>query len=239
MPGLGGQPWVSKITVLLWAGIALVILFFLIAYRSPKLVPSKGQWIAESIYGFVRDGVARDVIGREGLRFAPYLTSLFLFILVSNIWGIIPLAQISPMSHIAFPALLGLLSWVMYNYVGIRKHGFAKYIRLNTLPPGTPWWVAPILIPIEFFSNLVLRPITLAIRLFANMFAGHLILLVFTLGGFALLGANAVILKPVSLVSWVLAVGLTLFEAVIAVLQAYVFVLLTAAYLQGALAEEH
>ncbi|GII20816.1 F0F1 ATP synthase subunit A [Planosporangium mesophilum] len=239
LPGLGGQPWVSKITVLLWAGIALVILFFLIAYRSPKLVPSKGQWIAESIYGFVRDGVARDVIGREGLRFAPYLTSLFLFILVSNIWGIIPLAQISPMSHIAFPALLGLLSWVMYNYVGIRKHGFAKYIRLNTLPPGTPWWVAPILIPIEFFSNLVLRPITLAIRLFANMFAGHLILLVFTLGGFALLGANAVILKPVSLVSWVLAVGLTLFEAVIAVLQAYVFVLLTAAYLQGALAEEH
>nr|WP_205861177.1 F0F1 ATP synthase subunit A [Planosporangium flavigriseum] len=239
MPGLGGQPWISKITVLLWLGIALVILFFLIAYRSPKLVPSKGQWLAESMYGFIRDGVARDVIGHEGLRFAPYLTSLFLFIFVSNIWGIIPLAQISPMSHIAFPAFLGLLSWVLYNYAGIRKHGFAKYLRMNTLPPGTPWWVAPILVPIEFFSNLILRPITLAIRLFANMFAGHLILLVFTLGGFTLLGLNTVLLKPISLVAWLLAILLTLFEAVIAILQAYVFVLLTAAYLQGALAEEH
>ncbi|GAA1813890.1 F0F1 ATP synthase subunit A [Planosporangium flavigriseum] len=239
LPGLGGQPWISKITVLLWLGIALVILFFLIAYRSPKLVPSKGQWLAESMYGFIRDGVARDVIGHEGLRFAPYLTSLFLFIFVSNIWGIIPLAQISPMSHIAFPAFLGLLSWVLYNYAGIRKHGFAKYLRMNTLPPGTPWWVAPILVPIEFFSNLILRPITLAIRLFANMFAGHLILLVFTLGGFTLLGLNTVLLKPISLVAWLLAILLTLFEAVIAILQAYVFVLLTAAYLQGALAEEH
>jgi F-type H+-transporting ATPase subunit a len=91
----------------------------------------------------------------------------------------------------------------------------------------------------EFFSNLIIRPVTLAIRLFANMFAGHLILLVFTLGGFALLGANAVILKPISLVAWLLAIVLTLFEAVIAVLQAYVFVILTAAYLQGALADEH
>jgi F-type H+-transporting ATPase subunit a len=239
LPGLGGQPWISKITVLLWVGIALVILFFLIAYRSPKLVPTKGQWVAESIYGMVRDGVAKETIGHEGLRFAPYLTSLFLFILVSNLWGIIPLAQLSPMSHIAFPALLGMLSWVLYNYVGIRKHGFLKYMRLNTLPPGSPWWIAPVLVPMEFFSNLIIRPITLAIRLFANMFAGHLILLVFTLGGFALLGANAVLLKPISLVSWLLAILLTVFEAVIAVLQAYVFVILTAAYLQGALAEEH
>jgi F-type H+-transporting ATPase subunit a len=224
LPGVGGQPWISKITVLLWAGIALTILYFLIAYRNPKLVPTKSQWIAESMYGFVRDGVARQTIGHEGLRFAPYLTSLFLFILISNLWGIIPLAQISPMSHIAFPAFLGLISWLMYNYVGIRKHGFVKYMKLNTFPPGSPWWIAPVLVPMEFFSNLI---------------TGHLILLVFTLGGFALLGANAVILKPISLVAWLLAIVLTLFEAVIAVLQAYVFVILTAAYLQGALADEH
>jgi F-type H+-transporting ATPase subunit a len=239
LPGVGGQPWISKITVLLWAGVALTIIFFLVAYRNPKLVPTRGQWIAESMYGFIRDGVARQTIGSEGLRFAPYLASLFLFVLVTNLWGIIPLAQISPNSHIAFPAFLGLLSWLLYNYVGIRKHGFVKYMKLNTFPPGTPLWIAPILVPMEFFSNLILRPITLAIRLFANMFAGHLILLVFTLAGFALLGANAVFLKPVSLVAWVLAIVLTLFETVIAVLQAYVFVILTAAYLQGALVDEH
>jgi F-type H+-transporting ATPase subunit a len=240
LPGLGGQPWVSKITVLLWAGVALTILYFLIAYRNPKLVPSKNQWIAESMYGFVRDGVARQTIGsHEGLQFAPYLTSLFLFVLVSNLWGIIPFAQISPMSHIAFPAFLGVISWLMYNYVGIRKHGLGKYLRMNTFPEGTPLWIAPLLIPMEFFSNLIIRPVTLAVRLFANMFAGHLILLVFTLGGFTLLGANAVFLKPVSLIAWLLAIVLTLFEAVVAVLQAYVFIVLTAAYLQGALAEEH
>ncbi|NJC73358.1 F0F1 ATP synthase subunit A [Planosporangium thailandense] len=239
LPGLGGQPWISKITVLLWIGVALVILFFLLAYRSPKLVPTKSQWVAESMYGMIRDGVAKETIGHEGIRFAPYLTSLFLFILVTNLWGIIPVAQISPNSHIAFPTFLALLSWVMYNYVGIRKHGFAKYIKLNCFPPGTPLWIAPLLVPMEFFSNLILRPITLAIRLFANMFAGHLILLVFTLAGFALLGANAVFIKPVSIVAWALAIVLTLFETVIAVLQAYVFVILTAAYLQGALAEEH
>ncbi len=240
LPGVGGQPWISKITVLLWTGTALVILFFLIAYRNPKLVPTKSQWIAESMYGFIRDGVARQTIGsKEGLRFAPYLTSLFLFILVTNIWGVIPLAQISPNSPIAFPAFLGVLSWTMYNYIGIRKHGFLKYMKMNTMPAGAPLWIMPLLIPMEFFSNLIIRPITLAIRLFANMFAGHLILLVFTLGGFALLGVNSVLLKPVSLVAWALAIALTLFEAIIALLQAYVFVILTAAYLQGALAEEH
>ncbi|MGC9670235.1 F0F1 ATP synthase subunit A [Planosporangium sp. 12N6] len=240
LPGVGGQPWISKITVLLWAGVALTILYFLIAYRNPKLVPTKQQWIAESMYGFVRDGVARQTIGsHDGLRFAPYLTSLFLFVLITNLWGIIPFAQISPNSHIAFPAFLGVISWVMYNYVGIRKHGLGKYLKMNTFPEGTPLWIAPLLIPMEFFSNLIIRPVTLAVRLFANMFAGHLILLVFTLGGFVLFGANAVLIKPISLLAWLLAIVLTLFEAVVAVLQAYVFVVLTAAYLQGALAEEH
>jgi F-type H+-transporting ATPase subunit a len=240
LPGLGGQPWISKITVLLWAGVALTILYFLIAYRNPKLVPTKSQWIAESMYGFVRDGVARQTIGsQEGLRFAPYLASLFLFVLVTNLWGIIPFAQISPNSHIAFPAFLGVISWLMYNYIGIRKHGLGKYLKMNTFPEGTPLWIAPLLVPMEFFSNLIIRPVTLAVRLFANMFAGHLILLVFTLGGFTLLGLNSILLKPVSLLAWLLAIVLTLFEAVVAVLQAYVFIVLTAAYLQGALAEEH
>jgi F-type H+-transporting ATPase subunit a len=238
-PGLGGGFWISKITVLLWIGIAAVVAFFLVAYRRPTIVPTRTQWIAESIYGFIRDGVAREVIGAEGLRFAPYLTSLFCFIAITNIFGVIPLAQISPNSHIAFPALLAIVSYVMFHYLGIRRHGFRKYIRQSLILPGTPPAMYPLLIPLEFLQTFITRPFTLALRLFANMFAGHLILLVFTMGGFMLLGAQTVWLRPASLVSWALAIALTLFEAGVALLQAYVFVLLTASYLQGAIAEEH
>jgi F-type H+-transporting ATPase subunit a len=238
-PGVGSQPWITKITVLLWIASAAVVIFFLVAYRSPKLIPNRIQWIAESIYGVVRESVAKEVIGSVGVRFAPYLTSLFCFIMLNNLMGVVPLAQISPNSHIAFPAFLAAISYVMFNYVGIRKHGLIRYLKMNLILPGTPVAILPLLVPIEFFQTFITRPMTLAVRLFANMFAGHLILLVFTIGGFVLLGAQTVALRPVSLVAWLMAIVLTLFEAGIAILQAYVFVILTASYLQGALADEH
>ena len=101
-----------------------------------------------------------------------------------------------------------------------------------------PVFILPLLIPIEIFSTFIVRPVTLALRLFANMFAGHMILLVFILGGFAVLNVN-VWFAPVSLLSWVLAIALTFLEALVAILQAYVFVILTSSYIQLALAEEH
>jgi F-type H+-transporting ATPase subunit a len=231
-------PWVTKFTLMVWLAVALIIVFFLATYRAPKLVPSKGQWIAESAYSFIRDGVGRDVIGKEGIKFAPYLTTLFLFVLVTNIFGIIPLLQISPNAHIAFPVVLAVLSYVLFNYLGIRKHGLGKYLKMNLIPDA-PVAMLPLLIPIEFFSTFVLRPITLALRLFANMFAGHMLLLVFTVGGFVLLGTNNILTQSVSLVSFVMAIVLTLFEVIVAILQAYVFAVLTASYVQGALADEH
>ncbi|NJC73006.1 F0F1 ATP synthase subunit A [Planosporangium thailandense] len=238
-PSLGGQFWISKITVLLWIGIAAVIVFFLVAYRRPAIVPTRSQWIAESLYGLIRDGVAREVIGAEGLRFAPYLTSLFCFVAVTNLFGVIPLAQISPNSHMAFPAFLALISYVLYHYVGIRRFGLRRYLRQAVILPGTPKAMYPLLVPLEILQKFINQPFTLAIRLFSNMFAGHLILLVFTLGGFMLVGAQTVALRPVSLVSWAMALVLTVFEAGVALLQAYVFVLLTASYVQAALSDEH
>lgn len=234
----GAYPWLTKFTALVWVTVAVLLIFFLLSYRNPKLVPTRWQWRAEALYGFVRDGVAKEMIGHEGVRFAPYLTALFSFILLNNLWGIVPGIQASPNSHIAVPAFLAVISYVLFNYLGIRKHGFVKYFK-HTLMPPAPWYMMPILIPIEFLSTLIFRPLTLALRLFANMFAGHMILLVFTLGGFALLGANTMLIKPVSLLSWALAIALTFLEAIIAMLQAYVFVVLTASYVQGALAEEH
>jgi F-type H+-transporting ATPase subunit a len=237
VPGAG--PWLTKFTLMVWLAVAVIIIFFMVAYRSPKLVPTKLQWIAESLYGFGRDTVAKEVIGVEGLRFAPYLATLFVFVLVTNVFGIIPFLQVSPNSHIAFPATLALISWILFLYLGVRRHGFFGYLKHTLIIPGVPWPMYFLLVPIEFVSTFILRPFTLALRLFANMFAGHVILLVFTLGGFVLASSGSLLLKPVSVLSWAMAIALTFFELMIAALQAYVFALLTASYVQGSLAEDH
>jgi F-type H+-transporting ATPase subunit a len=233
----GAGPWLTKLTLLVWVAVGLIIIFFLVAYRKPKMVPTRMQWVAESIYGFNRENVANQMIGHDGVRFAAYFTTLFCFILLTNLFGIIPGIQMSPNSHIAFPIVLAVISYVMFIYVGIQRHGLGSYIKKSLLPPA-PWYVLPLLIPIEFFSTFIVRPVTLSLRLFANMFAGHMILLVFTLGGFALL--NSVwFLKPVSILSFALAIALTFLEFLVIVLQAYIFVILTSSYVGGALAEEH
>ncbi|MGE5831001.1 MAG: F0F1 ATP synthase subunit A [Micromonosporaceae bacterium] len=232
-------PWVTKFTLLIWLAVAVVIIFFLLSYRRPRLVPGRAQWMAESLYSVGRDNVAGEVIGHEGLRFGPYLATLFVFILVGNLFSIVPLIQVSPNAHIAFPAVLAVISYVLFNYLGIRKHGLWNYLRMNLFLPGVPWPMYVLLVPIEFFSTFILRPFTLAVRLFANMFAGHVILLVFTLGGFVLLGAQSPVIRSISVLSWAMAIGLTFFEIMVAALQAYVFALLTASYVSGALADEH
>jgi len=236
-PWGGDSPWVTRITVMLWIATAAIIIFFLVAYRKPTIVPGRLQWIAESIYGFGRNGIATEMIGHDGLRFAGYLTSLFVFIFVNNLFAILPFFQISPNSHFAFPATLAVLSYILFNYVGIRKHGVVKYFR-NSLVPPAPWYILPLLIPIEFISTFLIRPFSLSVRLFANMFAGHMLLLVFTLGGFAMINANG-FLAPISVLSWLLTIAITFLEFLVIVLQAYVFTVLTASYVQGALAEEH
>lgn len=234
----GTGPWLTKFTALVWIAVAVLIVYFLVSYRKPTIVPTRRQWLAESIYGFTRNNVATEMIGHEGVRFAPYLTTLFCFLLLTNIFAIVPFIQISPNAHIAFPAFLALISYVVFNYMGIRKHGFVRYMKHSLVPPA-PWYVLWLLIPIEFISTFLIRPFTLAVRLFANMFAGHVILLVFTLGGFVLLNVDSWLVKPISLLSWAMAIALTFLEAFVAILQAYVFIVLTSSYVQGALAEEH
>jgi F-type H+-transporting ATPase subunit a len=235
--GAENSYWFTKITALVWVAVAIIIIFFLVSYRKPQLVPTKKQWMAESLYGFVRNNISVEMIGSRGVAFAPYLTSLFCFIILLNFFSIVPLVQISPNSHIAFPAILAVISYVMFIYVGIRKHGVVKYFR-NALIPPAPWFILPLLIPIEFFSNFLVRPFSLAVRLFANMFAGHMLLLVFTLGGFAMISANPWFV-PFSIVSWAMTIALTFLEFLVICLQAYVFTVLTASYVQGALADEH
>lgn len=233
----GAGLWFTKYTLLVVLAVVAIIAFYVLAYRNPKLVPSRAQWLAESIYGFARNNIAHDMIGPQGIRFAPYLATLLSFLLLTNLFGIIPGIQVSPNSHIAFPVVLAAISYIMFIYQGVRRHGIGYFKHALILP--APWFVQPILIPIEFASTFIIRPFTLALRLFANMFAGHTILLVFILGGFVLLNAEAAFIKPISVVSWLMALAITFLEVIVAILQAYVFTVLTASYIQGSLAEEH
>ncbi|GAB3859247.1 F0F1 ATP synthase subunit A [Micromonospora andamanensis] len=224
---------------MIWLAVGLLIIFFMASYRNPKLVPSKSQWYAESIYGLVRDNIAREQMGKDGIRFAPYFTVLFCFIAVTNLFGVTPGLQISPNSHIAFPIVLAAITYVMYLYIGVRKQGLGRYLKQSLIIPGVPWPMHFLLIPIEFLQNFINRPVTLAVRLFANMFAGHLILLVFTVGGFVMLASDNIFVQVTSIFSFLMAILMAFFEVLVALLQAYVFVTLTANYIGTSLADGH
>jgi F-type H+-transporting ATPase subunit a len=229
---------ITRITVILWIATGLMVWFFVSATRNMQLVPTKRQWVAESGYSVIRDGVARETIGTEGIRFAPYLASLFFFILINNIMGIIPFAQIPPTGRFAFPVVLATITYVLFNYIGIRQQGLGPYLKNNLFPPGVPKPLYLLITPIEFASTFIFRPFTLSVRLFANMLAGHLLLAIFALGTVYLftVGNFSVIFAPVS---FAMSVVMTFFELLVQVLQAYVFVVLTSAYIAGAMAEEH
>lgn len=234
-------PWFTKPVLIVALASIAVVLFYWAAARKASIVPGRLQFAGESLYGYIRNDIALDAIGHEGLRFAPYLATLFSFVAVNNVAGIIPILQVPSTSHIAFPLVLAVFSWVIFLSLGIKKHGFIGYFRDMMFPPGIPWPVYFLLAPIELFSTVVVRPLTLMLRLTFNMFAGHLVLLLFVVGGeYMLLHLSnrpvGIIFGSVSLLG---SIGLTIFEGLIQLLQAYVFTLLTALYIGGALADEH
>ncbi|MCW2585462.1 MAG: F-type H+-transporting ATPase subunit a, partial [Frankiales bacterium] len=194
----------------------------------------------ESAYGFVRNAIALDAIGKEGMRYVPYLATLFFFVAILNIAGIIPVLQFPATSRIAIPLFLAVISCAIFNYIGIKRQGLGGYFKAMMFPAGIPWPVYFLLAPIEFFSTIIVRPVTLCLRLTFNMFAGHLVLLLFILGGDYLLrdygGPVGVAAGSISLLG---SIVLTFFEGFVQLLQAYVFTLLTALYIGGALADEH
>ncbi len=220
---------------------AIVIFgFFYLASRRRAMVPGKLQYLGEEAYGFVRNSMGRDILGsHDFMRFVPYLFALFFFILLNNVFATIPFIQFPTFSRAGMVYGLAGMSWVIYNAVGIRKHGFGGYFKLQSVPAGVGGPILALLIPLEFLSNIIVRPITLALRLFANMLAGHLLLILFALGGEYLLLHGSALVKPVGLLAWVLFVAIAFLELLVQFLQAYVFTLLNAMYISGALADEH
>jgi F-type H+-transporting ATPase subunit a len=188
----------------------------------------------------VRNSIARDIIGgHDFARYVPYLVTLFFFILTNNVFSSIPGIQFPTFSRASMAYALAGLSWVVYNAVGIKKHGFLGYLKLQTVPSGVSKAMWPLLIPLEFFSNILVRPATLALRLFANMLAGHLLIILFATGGLYMLENGSALVKPVGLLAWVLFILISFLELLVQFLQAYVFTLLNAMYISGALADEH
>jgi F-type H+-transporting ATPase subunit a len=238
-----GEEWVIGITkpmIQLVIAAVLVFGFLYVAAKQRSLVPGRLQYAGEGAYGFVRNSVARDVIGsHDFMRFVPYLLTLFSFILINNLFATIPFFQFPTFSRSGMVYGLAALSWIIYNWVGIKKHGFGGYMKLQCVPANIHGPILALLVPLEFMSNLLVRPVTLALRLFANMFAGHLLLILFALGGEYLLIHGSALVKPVGLLAWVLFIAVAFLEILVQFLQAYVFTLLNAMYLSGALADEH
>jgi len=242
LPGffeIAGHPVTKPMFQLVLAAV-LVFAFFFAAARKPALVPGRLQFAGESAYGMVRNSIARDVIGsHDFMRFVPYLFALFFFLLINNLFSSIPGIQFPTFSRASMAYALAGLSWVIYNWVGVRKHGLIGYLKLQCVPSGVSSFMYPLLVPLEFMSNLVVRPVTLALRLFANMFAGHLLIILFATGGLYLLQEGSTLVKPVGILAWALFIAISFLELLVQFLQAYVFTLLNAMYISGALADEH
>jgi len=231
---------VTKPMLQLVLAAVLVFGFFYLASRKRAMVPGRLQYVGEEAYGFVRNSLGRDIIGSHDFaRFVPYLFALFFFILVNNVFATIPFIQFPTFSRSGMVYGLAAMSWIIYNVVGIKKHGFVGYFKLQSVPAGVSGPILVLLVPLEFLSNILVRPVTLALRLFANMFAGHLLLILFALGGEYLVFELSGLYTPVGILAWVLFIAVAFLELLIQFLQAYVFVLLNAMYIQGALADEH
>lgn len=237
-PALFGD--ISRTVFLIALAALIVIGLVYFAYRKPRLVPTKFQAAMESLIGFVKDEIAVGIIGPEGIKYAPYLLSIFLFILVGNLFEITPLINFPITSRMAIPGFLALLTYVIFLVAGIRKQGLG-YFRDIAWPPGVPVAMKPLVGVIELFSILFVRPFSLAVRLFANLVAGHVMLSILLASGVIFIGAVGEIgLRSTIGVAW-FGMGLLIFvfEIIVSVLQAYIFTLLSAVYIQTSVHPEH
>ena len=239
-PIIEGLPWFDKYLLQAFVSVLVIMAFWMVMARKRALVPGKAQFIGEGAYMFIRNGIARDTIGHDFRKWVPLLIALFSFVLINNLWGVFPLTLMPTAAHVGWAYGLAGLVWLIYNGIGIRKWGLPGYLRHVSLPPGVPKAMWPIVIPLEFLSNIIVRPATLSLRLFANMLAGHLLVLVFVLGGeYLILHSAPIINKVAGVFSLIFALAIFALEIFVQSLQAYIFTMLTAQYISSATAEEH
>ena len=229
-----GNYAINKVVILMFLGVVVVFGIFMVAASRRSLVPRGVQNLAETIVEFIQEQVILQTMGRDGLVWTPFLLTLFTFIAALNLIGLIPFVQMPVNARIALPALMAVVVWFVFIVVGIVKQGPIGYFKSVMFPPGVPKALYLLVSPIELVSTIIVRPLSLAVRLFANLLAGHLILVSFAV----ITAALAKYVVP-ALLSGALLVALTAFEVLVALLQAYIFTILAAVYIGGAMHPEH
>jgi F-type H+-transporting ATPase subunit a len=221
--------------------MTLLFLFglFFFAFRKATVVPGKLQASMEMGLQFVREAIAIPMLGQDAARFVPLLGAFFFYILMGNLFEVFPFINFSANSRVAFPLILAIISWVVYNGAGIKKHGFIGYLRHTCIIAAAPPVLRyTLLVLIEFVSNIIVRPITLTVRLTANFIAGHFLLAIIFGGTFFAI-TNGVKTWPLAALTFPLSVVIIGFEVFVAILQAFIFSILSASYIGMALSEEH
>ena len=241
-PSFFGEGWyaLNKIGLICLAATFLTLLLFFLAGRRGALVPRGIQNVVEASVDFIREGIVLQTMGEEGLHkkwIMPFLTSLFWFILFCNIAGIIPPINMPASARMAIPLVLSLIVYVVFNVVGIISQGPISYFKNALFPPGVPIALYILVTPIELVSTFLVRPFSLAVRLFANTLAGHILLVTFGILAYTTLQANLLIVP--SILATIMLILMTGFEVMVAFLQAYIFTILTAVYIGGAMHPEH
>jgi F-type H+-transporting ATPase subunit a len=237
-------PTFNKIALIAVAAALIGIVVFLIASRrDPMVAPTGVRNFAEVTIDFIEESVVMQTLGKSGLKWTPFLLSLFIFIFLCNIPGVIPIIQMPATARIAIPLSLALLVWVIYIGTGIKHQGLGYFGHL-LWPPGVPVALKPLVGLIEFISTILVTPFSLTVRLMANMLAGHILLVTFGLLTSALFNAetNQLFLVPMSILPFGMLIFLTAFEILVAFLQAYIFAILAAVYINNSTvghAEEH
>ncbi|WP_229116451.1 F0F1 ATP synthase subunit A [Parenemella sanctibonifatiensis] len=231
--------WLNNFVAQAIISVIIILAFWLWVSNKAKIVPSKRQFIGEFAYDMVRNGIGREALGPEYRRYTPYLVALFSFLLVNNLFGQFFLFMLPTFSQIGFAYGLALLSYLLFIGAGLARHGI-KYFKIALIPSGVPWWLIPLILPLELISNFIVRPLTLALRLFANLFAGHLVILVFVAGGGWLIQyADTTFNRFAGGISILFGFPVFALELLVGTLQAYIFTVLTAQYVASAVAEDH
>ena len=234
-------PTFNKVALIACLATIIGIAIYLVASdRDPLVAPTGVRNVAESGVEFIEDQIVMQTMGEDGLGWTPFLLSIFIFVYLCNLPGIIPILQMPATARMALPLFLAVLVWLTYNVVGF-KHNGLSYLTGMLWPRNVPVAMRPLVGLIEFLSNIVLRPFSLAVRLFANMLAGHMLLVTFALLTDAMLFAQTKqwLLKPMSVLPFAMLLFLTVFEVLVGLLQAYIFTILTAVYIGLAAHPEH
>ena len=232
---------VNKTAIMALISTLLCILLFFVGSRKKKMVPTGVQNVAEMGYETVEGMIAVEVMGEDtGRKWAPFLATLFFWIFFINIWSTVPFVYFPATSRIAIPIYLALQTWVIFIFTGFKHQGIG-YIKNSLFPPGVPKALYLLVTPIEFVSKVFVRPFSLAVRLFANMTAGHVLLAIFAIMTSQLIidhnsGAFQI---PLGILPFFALVAMTAFEFLVAVLQAYIFTILTAVYVNESIHPEH